>query len=245
MKLGLKIFPENLNLIDKYRDIFYFFEVFIKPDMNLNLLKELNIPITIHAAHFLYGFNPANPKKYDLNKKILNKAISAADIVNAKWIVIHPGWKISKNSEKNIIDFFKENYDKRFVFENCPYIDYDENKERYLFSTPDKMRFLLKKLNARMVLDFSHAICTANILKIDSEKLIQEFFNLEPKCFHLSGIDMDSIADNHKHLFEVNNDFSFLKHIGKTKFLTLETNYKGINKKSNHLKNIEIINSIN
>lgn len=245
MKIGLKLFPEKLHLIDKYKDIFYFFEVFIKPDMDLNLLNNLDVPITVHAAHFSYGFNPTDPKRDNLNKKILNKAILAADISNAKWIIIHPGWMIDKNSEKNMIDFFKENYDKRFVFENCPYIDYAENEERYLFSTPNKMKTLIKKLNSKMILDFSHAICTANILKKDPKKIIKEFLNLKPKGFHVSGIDIDGIADNHKYLFESNNDYSFLKLVGKTKFLTLETNYKGINKRSNHLKDLEIINSIN
>ena len=124
-------------------------------------------------------------------------------------------------------------------------MDYPENK-RYLFSTPERMKYLLSRFKTKMVLDFGHAICTANILGKDPAEIIKEFMNLKPKCFHLSGINIDSKTDEHKHLFEVdNNDFSFVKHIGKgSKFVTLETGYKGSNDRSSHLKNIEIINSI-
>ncbi len=244
MKIGLKIFPEDLHFIEKFSDIFDYFELFAEPNTNIAELKNYNSIAAIHAAHFRYGFNLGDVKKEALNEKLLNKAIAAADATNAKFIVVHPGHDNGKDSEEVMLKFLEKNFDKRLLFENCPAIDYyyTPSGHRYLFSTPQEMKSLLKKFNAGMCLDFSHAICTANILKKNREEVINDFLKLKPKYFHLSGMDIDAKADGHKDLYEVNNDFSFLKHVGK-RMLTFETSYKTRESREAHLKNIKIVKS--
>ena len=244
MKLGLKIRENSLNLINKYKNFFDFYEIYINPNFNLELLKKLKCKITIHAAHFEDGFDPSNINKYKLNLKILLKAIEAANIVRSPWIIVHPGHLFSDKSKKNMLEFFDKNWDNRIIFENCPAIDFTENKRKYLFSSPKEMRLLLKRYNAQFVLDFGHAICTANVLKNNPITIINNFLKLNPICFHLSGIDIDSKIDTHKNLFEVKNDFNFIKKIKKSQYVTLETYKSDLHKKSFQLKNINLIKSI-
>ena len=223
MKLGLKIRTNHLERLDEYKEVFDFFEIFVEPEAELQQLENLNKEITIHAAHHEFGFNSGDSKKYELNKKILDQAIQAAEIVKAQWIIVHPGYIVDDDYEKTMISFFQENFDKRLLLENCPYLDYSENNERYLFSTPGEVKRLLDKIGLGLCLDFGHAVCAANVLKEDSRKMIKEFFDLKPEYFHLTGIAMDAVTNDHEyHLDEVENDFEFLKRIGKSQPLVLE-----------------------
>ena len=90
MKLGLKIRTNHLERLDEYKEVFDFFEIFVEPEAELQQLENLNKEITIHAAHHEFGFNSGDSKKYELNKKILDQAIQAAEIVKAQWIIVHP-----------------------------------------------------------------------------------------------------------------------------------------------------------
>jgi len=240
MKIGLKLYPQNLDLVEKYNDLFDFFEVLIEPDFDVNNLKHYDKEITIHAAHGTFGLDLADSKKEELNKEILEKARKAADIVDSKFIIVHPGHKKNENSERNMLNFLKNNFDKRFIFENC-LISEDR---RSLFSTPEEMKKLLEQFNIGMCLDFEHAIISANFLKKDPLKFIKSFLELNVKCFHVSGVSMDTIKGMHNHLFEVDNNYEFLKWIPKNKYITFETRYHITKNKDFVLKDIEFLKQI-
>lgn len=243
MKLGLKLYPDSLHLIEKFSDIFDFFELLVPPDFDINLLKNISKPMTLHAAHSAFGFNMSDPDKIKLNKQVLEKALEAANLVNAKYIVVHPGWDIGPESENTMFDFLKDNYDTRFIFENGP-IRADPKMNHYLFSTPEGMKRLLKKFNAQMLLDFGHSIVTANTFNKDPYQMIKDFEKLKPGAYHISGEEMDAKYDKHKNLFDVDNDYRFLKWIDKSKNITFETDANTVGDRASHLKNIEIVESI-
>jgi len=244
MKIGLKIWADKLDLMDKFGDLFDFFEILAEPNLDIKLLKDYNFPIMMHVAHSMFGFNPSDKKKLGLNKQLLTKAIEAADAVDSRWIVVHPGYGLNPDAKEVMLSFYDDNFDKRFIFENCPTPDLSYNGHIYHFSIPSEMRQLLKRFNAGMVLDFGHATATANNLGKDPKVMIQEFFELNPKYFHLSGVDSDSKKDMHKHLFEVDNDFDFLKQIKKGKFVAFETGVEGIRDRKMHEKDIEVVRQI-
>ncbi|MFH0936979.1 MAG: hypothetical protein V1808_01655, partial [Candidatus Daviesbacteria bacterium] len=224
MKLGIKFYPDKFELIDKYKSFIDFAELFIKPDTDLNLIKNWGIPLTIHAAHENFGFNAGDPKKVKINKKILDLAKKVADKISSPWIIVHPGYFVEKNSDQVALEFFKNNFDQRFLIENC--ILYDNiggEKKKCLFTIPSEMKVFLDKISTKMVLDFEHAACSANLLGEDPSIFFQQFLKLEPRCFHISGIDKDAKIDTHKHLFEVENDWVFLKNIPSDSWVTLET----------------------
>ncbi len=58
-----------------------------------------------------------------------------------------------------------------------------------------------------------------------------------PEYFHLTGIAMDAVTNDHEyHLDEVENDFEFLKRIGKNQPLVLEV---PLNNRAKILKDAE------
>jgi len=240
MKIGLKLFPQNLNLIDKYGDLFDFFEVFIIPEFDINKLKKIDREITIHATHSGFGVDLGNFEKYNLNKQMLDKAKKAADIVNSKYIVVHPGINKNEDSESIMFDFLRDNFDNRFIFENCII----NEKKNSLFSTPNKMGKLLEKFNTGMCLDFEHAIVSANNLGKDAEKFIKDFLKLNPQYFHVCGASIDAKEGRHKHLFEVEDDYEYLRWIPKNKYICLETRHHITKKRECQVKDLELVRSI-
>jgi len=245
MKKGLKIRKNNLDLISKYDNIFDFFEIYIDPKFPLNKLKKYSDKrITIHAAHYEDRFDPSNKDSFRLNKIIIEVAAKAADIVNAPWIIIHTGHNLSSDSQKNAFSFFDKFWDTRFIFENCPAIDNTENGLKYLFSLPNELKNLIDRYKTGMILDFAHAICTANTLNLDVNEVINGFFKLEPVTYHISGIDLDSDSDTHLHLYEVKNSMGYLKKMNDDKLVTFETPDKDLRDKSKHLKDIEFLNKV-
>jgi len=179
-----------------------------------------------------------------LCNQIIEIAKKAADIVQSPWIIVHPGHNLSEKSKENMLDFFDQINDKRIIFENCPAIDNTENGLKYLFSLPGEMKELMERHQAGFVLDFGHAICTANTLGLDVDDVINGFLELKPTCFHISGIELDSNSDTHLHLYEVGNEMDYLKEIGKEKSVTFETPAKDLRNKEAQQKDIELFNKI-
>ena len=244
MKKGLKLWKDNLHLIEEYKDLYDFFEIYIDPDFPLEELKKYSTyNITIHAAHNRHDFNPSDKDKHKLCKKILDLALKAAEIVNSPWIIAHVGPDHDKNSKKNMLEFFDDNWNEKVIFENCTLVDYTNNDTKYLFSLPEEMKELLSRYNAKMVLDFGHAICSANILKKNPEKLIDEFLELKPICFHVSGIEMNSVSDTHLNLFAVDSKMEYLKKIKADKFVTFEVDYQTNKNRNAQIKNIKFFES--
>ena len=237
---GLKIWKDNLSLINEHKNIYDFFEVYVDSHFPIKELRKFpNAKITIHAAHNHHGFDPSKKSKHEQCKQLINLAIKAADIVNAPWIIVHPGIYWDKDSRSNIFNFFDNNWDDRIIFENCIVVDRNDNDVNYLFSTPEDMKTLLSRYNARMVLDFGHAICSANILKVKPEKFIYGFLKLNPKCFHVSGIEMNAESDTHLNLLAVSSKMKYLKKVDKSKYFTFETDCRYFNNKEIQITEIK------
>jgi sugar phosphate isomerase/epimerase len=165
MELGLKLYPHNLELAESFNDLFDFFELYIHPDhIDFDILRHCK-KITIHCAHYAQGFDPCDPTKEDLNTHLLNLSKKAADITGSEWIIVHPGIRNNKDSLRYMIHFLKKNWDKRIIIENLVPLDLMGGEESYLCSTPEEMNQVISELNTQMILDFGHAICTANLMK--------------------------------------------------------------------------------
>lgn len=245
MRKGLKIRKNNLESINIFGNIFDFTEIYIDLKFPLDKLKKyFGKNITIHAAHYEDGFDPSNKDSFELNKNILELAAKAADIVDSPWIIVHPGHNLSSNSQKNMFEFFDKYWDSRIIFENCPAIDNAENGLKYLFSLPNDLKNLLHRYRAGTILDFGHAICTANTLNLKVDQLINEFYELKPVTFHISGIELNADTDSHLHLFEVENNMEYLRKIPNNKLVTFEVPNEGVKDKNKLLKDIEVFNAV-
>ena len=104
-KFGFKIFSTNLetapHLIKECSDFAtaqsdVFIELMVVASSTENDLKKIksqigNIEVRIHAPHNIMGFDAGNKELEQSNKKILALSQKAADVFNAKTIVVHAG----------------------------------------------------------------------------------------------------------------------------------------------------------
>lgn len=242
MKVGFKFFPDRFELIPQYQKYADFIEIMITPDLDITMIPQCEIPLTVHAPHGGFGFNPGDKNLRKHNQDLLKKAITVAREIKSPWVVTHVGFPVDNQSEETALNFFKENYHPLIVFENCAIVGENHSLNRlYSYNTPEGMEILLDYFQGRMLLDFEHAIQTANLHKKDPKAMIDQFFILQPDCFHISGIDLDAQEPVHGHLTGKRNDYSYLLKIRDDQWAALET---GEPKKDNLQEFLEDIGTI-
>ena len=136
MNLGLKTYPIDLEKTKEIVDLFDFVELLIPPSYNPKELLNYNFSFNVHVAHEKFGYNPADLKQHELSESLVKKAIEAADLVNADYIVVHPGYSRGEKDESNVLNFFDDFFDRRMLIENCPIGAWQND---FFFSTPKKI----------------------------------------------------------------------------------------------------------
>jgi endonuclease IV/L-amino acid N-acyltransferase YncA len=200
----LKLWSSNKNYIQEAQrlydnGIYQYIELFAVPgtfDDVIGLWKELKIPFIIHAPHFREGLNFARPECLGKNKKLAQEALKFADALDAQQVIFHPG---VDGDIKETARQLKQLFDSRMVIENKPYCS-DDGKLVCNGFSPDEIAFLIAETGIGFCLDIAHAICAANALKKEPIGFIKSFLNLNPKLFHVSDNDWESVKDAHKHL---------------------------------------------
>lgn len=237
MKLGVKTF-DNEKFLKHFENNCDFYEIMAIEKNNYDFIKNLKLPVVIHAQHRLFGVNNADKTKKDINLSSISFAGKIADLSNAKKIILHPGEIKNENcSLKNSIEFFKNINDKRILVENMPI---EANKK--LCQTPEEIKEFMKKANVGFCLDINHAIPVAIGLKKDYIEFIKELIKLKPKHYHLGG---QNIKHKKEHICLRNSDINLkeiMKIIPDDAEITLETEVD-IKKTEDDLRIIkEIIN---
>ena len=241
MHLGLKTYPSDLNKASSFVDLFEFIELLISPDFDTKEILDCSFQLNIHAAHEKFGFNPADPKQKELNELIIKKALEAADIVDANYIVVHPGYSEKVEFEKNSLDFFDDFFDARMLIENCPVGAWQKN---FFFSTPCDMKSFISRYNTSFLFDVGHAILSANNLKKGVFDLIEEFSKLDPKVHHIYGTEINStLTEHHKHFHQVESDYSYISLLNPNSVFTLETDWVLRSTREDYVKNIDFLKS--
>lgn len=234
-KFGFKFFSTNFQTAPKIikecaefaaskEDIFMeFTAVAITTDEEFKKIKETigNIEVRIHASYD--GFDASNRELLRRNQKILASAQKAADIFDAKTIVVHAGCGHSKKHLEEAARQFKLFNDERIVVENLPY--YDNNGDELLGNTADEIAYIKNESKCGFCFDFSHAICSTIALELDVEKYLQSLFLLKPDVYHMCDGNVTNVKDLHLHFGEGNyplkhylNDYT-----GENAYITMET----------------------
>ncbi len=212
MKIGIKIFPEDINYAKRISKHCDFFEVMAKPKSDFRALKKLKKPFTIHTIHSHWGFNPANPvKNAEINKMGTDTAAKAADILGADVIVVHPGYKETRKcSLKNAIRYLRR-LDDRFIIENLPYRS--GNGQVNVGSSAYQLRKVLRATGKSMCLDFPHAAEYAHRKGIYYVDFIKRLLKLKPLYFHISDTRIQNRKDLHLHMKEGNLRLKYLENL--------------------------------
>jgi len=239
-KYGFKIFSTNLltapklikdcaDYVKKQDDMFL--ELMVVASSSEKDLYEIKrqvgeAEVRIHAPHHVMGFDAGNKTLEKQNREIFAKAQAAADIFNAKTIVVHAGCGHSKEHISETARQFKLFNDKRIVVENLPFMD-DADKRELQCGTADEIKYIQDACGCGFCFDFSHAVCAAATLQIEVEKQLQSFYDLHPNVYHLCDGNIAENKDSHSHFGEGNyplkhflNDFT-----DEHAYITMETGH--------------------
>ncbi len=242
MKIGVKIWPDKAEYAYEIAEHVDFIEIMAKRGEDFSFLEGIELPFVVHAEHHHMGVNYADSSKIAQSRKSLEFAIRLADKLDARMIIVHPGYldglsvrqlshdtstesTVPNQSAENVIEFLKGINDNRIVLENLPIREtVNGGLLEHPFSTPEGLRDLLLATNKGMCLDLSHAQVTASILGLNCIELLEKFMELKPRHFHACGGVECETKDTHMHLWEGNlNIEAFKRMLPKTAWVTLET----------------------
>jgi sugar phosphate isomerase/epimerase len=188
MKIGVKTFDDE-NFLKFFENKVDFFEIMTVQGNDYSFLKNLYLPIVIHAEHQGFGMNPADYTKRKQNLKSVNFAREIADLTQAKKIIVHPG-EIEKGNEncslENAVDFFNELNDERIIVENLP----SKLNLTRLCENPEDIKEFMKRTKTGFCFDINHSI--NNLIILDKDySFIKEYLQLRPIHYHIGGQSFD------------------------------------------------------
>ena len=240
IKFGLKLWSTNQHMIDKAKalienDFFQYIELMPIPNTEIAPFLEYNLPYIIHVTTEKHGLNIANKERKEYNSETINSCIEWADKLNAKYLILHPGFGLIDNA----MGFLNDINDKRILIENMPKVGL--NDENMIGYTPAQIKELRRE-RFGLCLDLNHAIKAAVSLRIPYREFIKGFLKLKPKMFHISDGKLGNEKDEHLNIGEGDYDFEFLMTCVKEnelKYVTLETPRTKLNSFEEDLKNLE------
>jgi sugar phosphate isomerase/epimerase len=184
MKIGVKTYYDPY-FVEHFQDKADFIEIMAIGGKDYSFVKNIKIPVIIHAMHSVFGVNPSDPLKEKTNLEAINFAIDLANKTHAKKIIVHSGPLENSNCTQEIAEnFLKKIKDKRILLENHGY-----HGERFpgLFIKPDEIMLFLNKTHKGFCLDVNHAISYAIAANIDYIYFLKQLLKLNPAHFHLGG----------------------------------------------------------
>jgi deoxyribonuclease-4 len=245
VKFGLKLWSTNKDTMPQAEDLinrglFNYIELTPIPGTEITPFLSFNLPYIVHITTEHYGLNIADRNKRDLNLKTIENCILWADKLEAKYLILHPGYD---GSIDYAINFLDEIQDKRILIENMPKIGI--TNESMLGYSPKQIK-QLRGCKFGFCLDLNHAIKAAVSLKLDYKTYIRDFLKFNPDVFHISDGCLSHGKDEHLAPGEGEYDFKFLiQCVSSTpsKCVTLETprnNLMSFEEDLNHLRKIKV-----
>jgi deoxyribonuclease-4 len=245
IKFGLKLWSTNSNLLKEAKEliennVFQYIEVTPIPNTEMTSFLAYNLPYIIHITTERHGLNIADKEKEEINLKMIYSCIEWADKLNAKYLILHPGY----GPVNSAIEFLDNIKDKRILIENMPKTGI--NDEKMVGYTPEQINRLVDK-KFELCLDLNHAIKAAISLNKDYKQFVEEFLELNPKMFHISDGKLNNEKDEHLNIGDGDYDFGFLATCVKksdSKYVTLETP-RNLNSFDNDINNLKKLINLN
>jgi len=213
---------------------FHYIELTPIPNTKIALFLKCDVPYIIHIPTEKQGSNIAEREKKNFNMRIIDECIEWADKLNAKYLILHPGF----GSINNAIEFLDGISDKRILIENMPRVGL--NNEKMIGYAPEQITTLTSN-KFGFCLDFGHAIKAAVSLNRQYKKLVEEFLKLKPSVFHISDGRLSDEKDEHLNIGRGDYNFEFLMNCVKRRrkeYLTLETQRTKLNSLDEDIENL-------
>ncbi len=249
LRIGLKLYSTDTTLIENALRIqeegfFDYIELYIVPgsyEKTIECWKSFNCPFVIHAPHSIHGFNLAQAEKWEINYQNFYHSKLFSDTFNSDIIIVHGGNNGSFNETIRQIKLLNEN---KIVLENKPKVGLQN--EQCVGCTPSEFHLASEAgILHGTVLDFVHAVCTANSLGIDKMEIIRDFMVFNPKIFHIADGYTSSEKDIHLNLGKGNlNLAEFLSVIPHGGLVTIETPHDKFRGLEDFVNNVNFLRNL-
>lgn len=203
-QLGLKIGSKDIQFTEdilRYYDegVFQYIELFAATDTfdeTISYWKQFEIPFGIHAPHSAAGLNLSIKNNRLSNSVKIKETVKFADELKADYIIFHSG---VNGTGEEAASQLKPFADERFLVENKPVKGLDGSS--CVGATLEELKSIISIIghNCGFCLDFGHAICASNTLKINPIEFISQLNELHPRLYHLTDGDYNSKLDSHLH----------------------------------------------
>ncbi|NOY76041.1 MAG: hypothetical protein GXP32_09680 [Kiritimatiellaeota bacterium] len=208
MKIGLKLWSENTELIARAGELFRknicdFLELYVVPgsEPTIEKWRVLDFPIILHAAHSHGGLNMAEPDVVAKKRAVFAELDKFNSALDAESVIFHPG--VDGELSRTIGNFA----DMRSLFPALADSALIENKplrglngETCVGYAPADIEKFKNAAGIGVCLDFGHAIAAANSMKRSWKSVVDEFMKLNPDLFHLSDGCLTAEMDSHLNL---------------------------------------------
>lgn len=211
MRHGLKLWSINTDTYLQeakklYKEGWFdYIELYVVPDTTETIpnWKELGIPFTLHAPHFIHDVNLAEPSKEEYNIRIFNQVKSFFNELKAEYIVVHSGIEGNINETIRQLKIINP---PNMLIENKPFVAPKKDNRLCRGATIEEIKQVIEEVGCGFCLDVGHSICTANSLNMEPYSFLAEFNKLSPHCYHLSDNFIDSELDGHLNFGQGNYD---------------------------------------
>ncbi len=228
LRVGLKVWSTNLQLADDIargfdKGLFDYVELYVVSGSLHNTLevwRSLGLKFIIHCPHMFNGFNLADQTLRLSNQEKFAEARLFADALSVDTIIVHSG---NGGPLQEAAEQMRLLSDGRICVENKPKLGH--NGAVCLGATPDEVKAIMDGAGINgFVLDFSHAVCAANVLGVDLMGLLRGFMSLKPRLMHLNDGPRDAVQDKHMNLGHGSFDLrAFVRMIPDGGSVSLET----------------------
>ncbi|ETA67464.1 endonuclease IV [Methanolobus tindarius DSM 2278] len=246
MKFGLKLWSTNNDLLPDAdqlikSDVFQYIELTPIPHTDISSFLSYDIPYTIHITTERHGVNIGNKNNHNSSLEAIYHCIKWADKLDAKYMVLHPGY----GSIEDSIELLDKLDDERILIENMP--KKGLNDEMMIGYMPEQIEKLMDN-KFGFCFDMNHAIKAAASLDIDYRPFIESFISkLSPCYFHISDGDLKIEIDQHLSIGEGEYDFYYLFGMLNEKsetYITVETPKPDIHSLNEDVKNVEKLKTV-
>lgn len=231
-RLGIKFGTEDIQYVPEInrmhaQGLFDYIELFIipgtvSPRINAWItLQKQGIPFVIHAPHFMKGFNLARSECFAGNKAMLAEVLRAADLLQASFIIMHPG---INGTETETIRQLSQLRDPRMLIENKPYHVITGEPIVCNGYAPEHIQAIMESCGVGFCWDIGHALCAANAVKESQHDYCARFLQLNPSMVHVSDGDRAGLLDQHAHIGSGSYPLrDILPHVSADCMMTIET----------------------
>lgn len=246
MKFGLKLWSTNFDTLSEAeqlieKNIFQYIELTPVPETDISPFLSYDLPYTLHITTERHGVNIADKNCHAFSLKTIHNCIEWADDLDAKYMVLHPGYGDIEQS----MELLENLDDERILIENMP--KKGINDEAMVGYLPEHIEKLMNN-KFGFCFDLNHAIKAAISLELDYKVFIDTFIeNCSPFYYHVSDGNLDIEIDQHLNIGEGEYDFDYLikaTYADSETYMTVETPRPNIHLLEQDIINVEKLKSI-